>query len=146
MELIRAVTLTWLFSGLPGGAANARGAPALGCPPCVWVWLPVRDVGLRLDVNDPRVVAPKSVGMLVAEATMIGVLDGRGGLGGGLGVVYRQGRLSADRRACRRRVTAHDALAAHLDAELRLDPDDLATLGGGGLRLRRRSRSERCYP
>jgi hypothetical protein len=43
-------------------------------------------------------------------------------------------------------LTAHDALAAHVDAELRLDPDDLATPRRGRPPLQRRSRSDRCYP
>jgi hypothetical protein len=43
-------------------------------------------------------------------------------------------------------LTAHDALAAHVDAELRLDPDDLANPCRRRPRLQRRSRSDRCYP
>jgi hypothetical protein len=40
-----------------GGAANEKGAPAIGVPLGVGVWLPVPGVDLWLDVNDPRVVA-----------------------------------------------------------------------------------------
>jgi hypothetical protein len=43
-------------------------------------------------------------------------------------------------------LTAHDALAAHVDVELRLDPDDLANPCRRRPRLQRRSRSDRCYP
>ncbi|MDT5014189.1 MAG: hypothetical protein QOD39_349 [Mycobacterium sp.] len=44
-----------------------------------------------------------------------------------LAAIYEgQGRLSADRRASRRRGDAHDAPAAPVDVELPLDPDDLA--------------------
>jgi hypothetical protein len=39
-----------------------------------------------------------------------------------------------------------ERLAAHLDAELRLDPDDLATPASGGLDSQRRSQSQLCYP
>jgi len=64
-----------------GGAANERGAPALGCP-LVWVWLPVRGVDLWLDVNDPRVVA--EVGRDVDRRGHADRrVDGRGSLGGG---------------------------------------------------------------
>jgi hypothetical protein len=65
-----------------GGAANERGAPALGCPLGVGVWLPVRDLDLRLDVNDPCVVA--EVGRYVDRRGHADRrVDGRGGLGGG---------------------------------------------------------------
>jgi len=64
-----------------GGAANEKGAPASGCP-LVWVCLPVRGVDLRLDVNDPRVVA--EVGRDVDRRGHADRrVDGRGGLGGG---------------------------------------------------------------
>jgi hypothetical protein len=64
-----------------GGAGNERGAPAMG-PPFVWVWLPVRDVDVRLDVHDPRVVA--EVGRDVDRRCQADRrVDGRGGLGGG---------------------------------------------------------------
>ena len=64
-----------------GGAANEKGAPASGCP-LVWVCLPVRGVDLRLDVNDPRVVA--EVGRDVdRRGHSDRRVDGRGGLGGG---------------------------------------------------------------
>ena len=61
------------------GVANERGATRFGVPLGVGVWLPVRDVDLRLDVNDPRVVA--EVGLDVDRRGR----DGRrgGGLGGG---------------------------------------------------------------
>ena len=65
-----------------GGAANERGAPALGRPSW-WVWLPVRDLDMRLEiVNDPFVVA--EVGRDVDRGGHGGRrVDGRGGLGGG---------------------------------------------------------------
>ena len=54
----------------------------IGVPLGVGVWLPVRDVDLRLDVNDPRVVA--DVGRDVDRRGHADRrVDGRGGLGGG---------------------------------------------------------------
>ena len=56
-----------------GGAGNERGAPALGCP-LVWV------CGYRCGtlacgwMSTTHAWWPKSVGMLIAEATLIGVL------------------------------------------------------------------------
>jgi hypothetical protein len=56
-----------------GGAANERGAPTLGCP-LVWV------CGYRCGaltcgwMSTTHAWWPKSVGMLIAEATLIGVL------------------------------------------------------------------------
>ena len=38
-----------------------------------------------------------------------------------------KGLSAATARTVRRRATAHNALAAHLDAELHIDPDDLAS-------------------
>jgi len=43
-------------------------------------------------------------------------------------------------------LTAHAALASHVDAELRFDPDVLADPCRRRPRLQRRSRSDRCYP
>jgi hypothetical protein len=48
----------------------------------VGVWLPVRDVGLRLDVND-HAWWPKSVGTLIAETTLIGALTAVAAWAGG---------------------------------------------------------------
>ena len=63
-----------------GGAANEKGAPASGCP-LVWVCLPLRGGDLRLDVNDPRVVA--EVGRDVDRRGHADRrVDGRGALGG----------------------------------------------------------------
>ena len=54
----------------------------IGVPLGVGVWLPVLEVGLRLDVNDPRVVA--EVGRDVDRRGHADRhLDGRVGLGGG---------------------------------------------------------------
>ena len=59
-----------------------EGHPHWGAPLGVGVWLPVRDLDLRLDVNDPRVVA--EVGRDVDRRGHDGRrVDGRGGLGGG---------------------------------------------------------------
>jgi hypothetical protein len=64
-----------------GGAANERGHP-IGVPLGVGVWLPVRDVDVRLDVNDPGVVT--EVGRDVDRRGHADRrVDGRGGLGGG---------------------------------------------------------------
>src|SRR4030081_2078151 len=65
-----------------GGAANERGAPAVGCP-LVWV------CGYRCGaltcgwMSTTQAWWPKSVGVLVAEATLIGVLMAVAGFGGG---------------------------------------------------------------
>ena len=55
----------------------------IGAPLLVWVWLPVRDLDMRLEVvNDPFVVA--EVGRDVDRGGHGGRrVDGRGGLGGG---------------------------------------------------------------
>jgi hypothetical protein len=59
-----------------------EGHPHWGAPLGVGVWLPVWDLDLRLDVNDPRVVA--DVGRDVDRRGHDGRrVDGRGGLGGG---------------------------------------------------------------
>jgi len=58
-----------------------RGTP-IGVPLCVSVWLPVRDVDLRLDVNDPPVMA--EVGRDIDRRGHANRrVDGSGGLGGG---------------------------------------------------------------
>jgi hypothetical protein len=67
-----------------GGAANDRGVPASywGAPLCVGVWSPVRDVDIRLNVDDPRVVA--DVGLDVdRRGHNARRSKPRGGLGGG---------------------------------------------------------------
>src|SRR6478672_942981 len=73
-ELDRAyVTAVREMSTGAGGAGNERGAPALGCP-LVWV------CGYRCGtlafgwMSTTHAWWPKSVGMLIAEATMTGVL------------------------------------------------------------------------
>jgi hypothetical protein len=70
------------------GAANESGAPASGVPCWCGVWLPVRDVGMPLDVKDPPVVA--EVGWDVDRRGHDGRRgDGRGGLGAGQEVPRR---------------------------------------------------------
>jgi hypothetical protein len=61
---------------------RCEGHPNWGDPLGVGVWSPVRDVGMRLDVNHPRVVA--EVGRDVDRRGHAGRrVHGRGRLGGG---------------------------------------------------------------
>lgn len=61
--------------------------------------------------------------------------------------IYESRGLSAQTAAqVARELTAHDPLAAHASAELKIDPDNLATLGRRRRRHRRpRSVLARCY-
>jgi Protein of unknown function (DUF3024) len=59
-----------------------RGTRFSGAPLGVSVWLPVRDVGMRLDVNDPRVVAEVGREDVDRRGHDGRRIAGRGGLGG----------------------------------------------------------------
>ena len=69
--------------GLAGGVGiERRGTRFSGAPLGVGVWLPVRDVGMRLDINDPRVVAEVGREDVDRRGHDGRRIAGRGGLGG----------------------------------------------------------------